>query len=230
MPEDKGMMQQNINYQKELEKIIAGFGDKRPQLLLHACCAPCSSYCLEYLREYFDITVFYYNPNISEQAEYDKRAAEEKRLIEEYNRRAAAGDHADMNSTEHAGMIRIAEAEYDPDRYYEAVRGLENEPEGGARCVKCFELRLRRSMEKAAELGSDYVTTTLTISPLKNASVLNGIGEKLAGEYGCRWLPSDFKKKGGFQRSIDLSHKFGLYRQNYCGCRFSRVSTEESKQ
>ena len=250
-------MQQNVNYQKELEKVIGSLGVSKPRLLLHACCAPCSSYCLEYLREYFDITVFYYNPNITGAAEYEKREAEEKRLIETYNKQVeeqnfsgtnldkAAGedlvgagsdkqvadeDFAGMNSTPHAGIINIACAEYDPERYLETVKGLENEPEGGARCVKCFEMRLRRTIEEAVKLDADYVTTTLTISPLKNASLLNSIGMRLTEEYShksaggheVKWLPSDFKKKGGFQRSIVLSHEYGLYRQNYCGCVFSR--------
>ena len=256
-------MQQNVNYQKELEKVIGSLGGSKPRLLLHACCAPCSSYCLEYLREYFDITVFYYNPNITGATEYEKREAEEKRLIETYNKQVveqkfsgtnpgkqAANEgfagvssckqvanegFAGMNSTPHAGIVHIACAEYDPERYLEAVKGLENEPEGGARCVKCFELRLRRTIEEAMKLGMDYVTTTLTISPLKNASLLNSIGMRLAGEYSqenagsheVKWLPSDFKKKGGYQRSIVLSHEYGLYRQNYCGCAFSK--REEQK-
>lgn len=256
-------MQQNVNYQKELEKVIGSLGGSKPRLLLHACCAPCSSYCLEYLREYFDITVFYYNPNITGAVEYEKREAEEKRLIETYNRQVveqkfsgtnpgkqAANEgftgvspckqvanegFTGMNSTPHAGIVHIACAEYDPERYLEAVKGLENEPEGGARCVKCFELRLRRTIEEAMKLGMDYVTTTLTISPLKNASLLNSIGMRLAGEYSqenagsheVKWLPSDFKKKGGYQRSIVLSHEYGLYRQNYCGCAFSK--REEQK-
>ena len=251
-------MQQNVNYQKELEKVIGSLGGSKPRLLLHACCAPCSSYCLEYLREYFDITVFYYNPNITGATEYEKREAEEKRLIETYNKQVveqkfsgtnpgkqAANEgfagvssckqvanegFAGMNSTPHAGIINIACAEYDPERYLETVKGLENEPEGGARCVKCFEMRLRRTIEEAVKLDADYVTTTLTISPLKNASLLNSIGMRLTEEYShksaggheVKWLPSDFKKKGGFQRSIVLSHEYGLYRQNYCGCVFSR--------
>ena len=270
-------MQQNVNYQKELEKVIGSLGGSKPRLLLHVCCAPCSSYCLEYLREYFDITVFYYNPNITGAVEYEKREAEEKRLIETYNRqvveqkfsgtnpgkqaanegftgvspckqvanegftgvspckKVANEGFTGMNSTPHAGIVHIACAEYDPERYLEAVKGLENEPEGGARCVKCFELRLRRTIEEAMKLGMDYVTTTLTISPLKNASLLNSIGMRLAGEYSqenagsheVKWLPSDFKKKGGYQRSIVLSHEYGLYRQNYCGCAFSK--REEQK-
>ena len=256
-------MQQNVNYQKELEKVIGSLGGSKTRLLLHVCCAPCSSYCLEYLREYFDITVFYYNPNITGAVEYEKREAEEKRLIETYNRQVveqkfsgtnpgkqatnegftgvspckqvANEGFTGMNSTPHAGIVHIACAEYDPERYLEAVKGLENEPEGGARCVKCFELRLRRTIEEAMKLGMDYVTTTLTISPLKNASLLNSIGMRLAGEYSqenagsheVKWLPSDFKKKGGYQRSIVLSHEYGLYRQNYCGCAFSK--REEQK-
>lgn len=183
-----------------------------PRLLLHSCCAPCSSHCLEYLREYFDITVFYYNPNITERAEYELRKAEEQRLIEAFN----------AHSTERAKLIKMIEAPYDPEAYLAAVKGMEELPEGGERCTVCFRLRLQRTAEEAARGGYDYFTTTLTISPLKDAERLNRIGEEAAREAGAVWLPSDFKKKDGYKRSIELSKEFGLYRQNYCGCVFSR--------
>ena len=196
------------SYQKELDQVIKdnGAAGKRPSLLLHACCAPCSSYVLEYLSEYFDITVFYYNPNISPKEEYDFRVSEIKRLISEMK----------------PSNVSFCEGRYDPERYAEAVRGLENEPEGGDRCTKCFSLRLDEAAKKCAELGLDYFTTTLTISPLKNAEKLNKIGEIKADEYGLRWLPSDFKKKDGYKRSIELSRMYDLYRQDYCGCIYSK--------
>lgn len=210
----------NINYQKELEKILAGLpsGDacNAPTLFLHSCCAPCSSYVLEYLCSYFRITVFYYNPNIASTEEYQKRAAEQKRLIEIYN-------------TQRKGYpISIIDADYDPTIFREMARGLETCPEGGERCFRCFDLRLRETAKRAAEAGYDYFSTTLTISPLKNAQKLNEIGYALAAEYSVPWLPSDFKKKGGYQRSIELSHQYHLYRQNYCGCAYSMPSEKGS--
>lgn len=221
---------QKINYSRETEKIIKEIskGQKdAPRLLLHSCCAPCSSHCMEYLREHFRLTVFYYNPNITEPEEYEKRLAEEKRLIAAYNRQVEEGDFAGMHSTPAANRIGILEAPYDPEAWFEAVRGLEACPEGGDRCTVCFKMRLRRTAETAAachdsEGGFDFFTTTLTISPLKDALRLNEIGLRMAEEYGVKWLPSDFKKKDGYKRSIELSGKFGLYRQNYCGCVFSR--------
>ncbi len=220
------------NYSKELEKKIEIFQEKKeyPKLLLHACCAPCSSYCLEYLREYFDVTVFFYNPNITEEAEYRKRVEEEKRLIEEYNRQVESCSFEGMNSTEKARKIEILEGKYIPKDYFEAVKGLEDCPEGGERCRKCFELRLCETAKQAAEKGFDYFTTTLTISPLKNADVLNEEGEKAALRYEkVSFLPSDFKKKEGYKRSIELSRKFGLYRQDFCGCGFSKAQREREK-
>ncbi len=197
-----------INYQKLLDKII----DKHqkngevPTLLLHACCAPCSSYCLEYLSDFFNITVFYYNPNISLKEEYHHRLEEEKRLISEMP---------------FANPVTITESVYDPREFFSLIKGLENEPEGGKRCEKCFRLRLSAAAQKAKELGADYFTTTLTISPLKNAALLNQIGEEEAAKHGVSWLPSDFKKREGYKRSIQLSAQYDLYRQNYCGCIFS---------
>ena len=205
-----------VNYQKELDKIIgglAGEGHRVPTLFLHSCCAPCSSYVLEYLCGIFRITVFYYNPNISASEEYRKRAAEQRRLIAAYNE-------------EKKGYpISVAEGDYEPERFFEMAKGLENCPEGGERCFRCYELRLRETARRGAEAGADYFTTTLTISPLKNARKLNEIGRALAEEYGISWLPSDFKKKEGYKRSIELSAQYGLYRQDYCGCTYSRRRT-----
>ncbi len=196
------------NYQKDLDHLLENLtGAERPRLLLHACCAPCSSYVLEYLSACFDITVFFYNPNIDPPEEYRKRVEEERRLIREMPL---------------PGEVHIVEGVYRPEDFYEAVKGLEHEPEGGARCRKCFELRLSETAREAKAGGYDYFTTSLTISPLKDAGVLNGIGERLGREYGVSWLSSDFKKRNGYQRSIELSREYGLYRQNYCGCVFSR--------
>ena len=200
------------NYQKELDRLIGQYQKegRTPSVLLHVCCAPCSSYCLEYLSEYFDITVYYYNPNITKPEEYAYRLSEEKRYI--------------ALRTDFRRPVGMTESEYDPKVFFEAVRGLEKEPEGGARCEQCFRLRLEASAKKAKELGVDCFTTTLTISPLKNAALLNEIGEEMGERYGVMWLPSDFKKKEGYKRSIVLSHEYDLYRQNYCGCVFSRNS------
>lgn len=218
-------MANQVNYSKEMDKIVEKNREQGriPSLLLQVCCAPCSSYCLEYLREDFHVTVLYYNPNISERAEFEKRKDEEKRLIEEYNRQVEEQDFDGMNSTDRAQKIDILECAYDGKVYEKAVRGLEGCPEGGDRCTVCFALRLGKTAELAATGGYDCFTTTLTISPLKDAARLNRIGEEMGEKYGVRWLPSDFKKKNGYKRSIELSHRFGLYRQNYCGCRFSRV-------
>lgn len=221
-----------VNYSKELENMIAADREQGriPSLLLQVCCAPCSSYCLEYLREDFRITVLYYNPNISEPEEFEKRRAEEKRLIREYNRQVEEQDFDGMHSTKRAQKIDILECPYDGDVYERAVRGLEKEPEGGERCAVCFALRLAKTAQLAAEGGYDYFSTTLTISPLKDAARLNRIGGEMGAKYGVMWLPSDFKKKDGYKRSIELSHRFDLYRQNYCGCRFSRQQRELQEQ
>lgn len=199
-----------INYQKELDKITATLGDAAPALLLHSCCAPCSSYCIEYLSNYFNITVFYYNPNLYPDSEYERRANEQKRLIEKMKTRYP---------------VTYIDEGFDPREFYTAVKGLEKEPEGGARCRECFTLRLERTARKAKEINADYFTTTLTISPMKDAQLLNEIGFTLSDKYGVSWLPSDFKKKGGFKRSTELSREYGLYRQNYCGCVFSMNRT-----
>lgn len=204
------------NFQKELDKIINQNVEKGvvPKLLLHACCAPCSSYCLEYLSQYFEITVFYYNPNISFKEEYEYRLREEKRLI---------------SLMRFKNPVNIIEGEYNPKDFLEAAKGLENEPEGGKRCAECFKLRLKAAAETAKKINADFFTTTLTISPLKNAEVINTLGFQIGSEYGVDWLFSDFKKKEGYKRSIVLSKKYNLYRQNYCGCVFSRKSAETEK-
>ncbi len=206
------------NYQKELDKIIEGLGavkEGAPTLFLHSCCAPCSSYVLEYLQRYFRITVFYYNPNITEEEEYRKRAAEQKRLIAAYN--------AELSEGKRPGYpIQVMEGDYEPDRFFQIAKGLEQCPEGGERCFACYGLRLRETAKRAKEGACDYFTTTLSISPLKNAAKLNEIGERLAEEYGVAWLPSDFKKRDGYKRSIELSGEYGLYRQDYCGCIYAR--------
>lgn len=204
---------QNRNFQRELDGLIEDNARRGlvPRLLLHSCCAPCSSYCLEYLAEHFEITILYYNPNITEEEEYRKRVEEQKRLISELPVRHA---------------VKFAEGEYKPGDFYNIARGLEDAPEGGARCFKCYRLRLEYAAKYAAERRFDCFCTTLSISPLKNAAKLNEIGEELAALYGVAWLPSDFKKRGGYQRSIELSREYGLYRQNYCGCEFSRKYIE----
>lgn len=212
-----------INYSKETEKIIHGLApEEAPTLLLHSCCAPCSSAVLEYLREYFRITVFYYNPNISPEGEYQKRLHEEKRLIAEYNHQLETGDFSGMKSTASAHPIRILDADYNPNDFFSTVRGMEDCPEGGERCFRCYALRLDKTAEKAEEYGFDFFTTTLTISPLKNAAKLNELGFEAEDQFHVKFLPSDFKKKDGYKRSIELSGKFGLYRQNFCGCVFSK--------
>lgn len=211
------MNQPVINYQKELEKILAinQKENKVPTLFLHSCCAPCSSYCLEYLAEYFYITLFYYNPNISPQIEYEKRVEEQKRFVEDLNKKVTYS-------------IKLIEGNYDPERFYEMAKGMEEIPEGGERCFACYELRLREAAIYAKERNFDYFTTTLTISPLKNAQKLNEIGNRLGEEYSIAYLPSDFKKKNGYKRSIELSKEYNLYRQNYCGCIYSKMENTTS--
>lgn len=198
-----------VNYQKELEKLIGKLEQTKevPRLFLHSCCAPCSSYVLEYLSQYFEITVFYFNPNIAPEEEYRKRVEEQKRLIEQLPA---------------VHPIGFAEGRYEPEEFYNRVRGLEKEPEGGARCRVCFALRLEEAARLASEGGYDYYTTTLSISPLKNAQVLAQVAMEMGEKWGVAWLPSDFKKKEGYKRSIQLSADYDLYRQNYCGCVFSR--------
>ena len=205
------------NYQKELEHFLEDWAqkDEVPRLLLHACCAPCSSYCLEYLAEHMQITVFFYNPNITRPEEYRKRVEEEKRLIRELPVKYP---------------VSFLEGPYEPERFLEKVKGLEKEPEGGKRCEVCFRLRLEQTAKAAVENGSfDYFTTSLTISPLKNAPLLNALGGEIGAQYGIPFLPSDFKKKNGYKRSIELSREYDLYRQDYCGCIFSEQERKAQK-
>lgn len=202
-----------INYQTELEKIIEKHQKQgeTPTLLLHSCCAPCSSYVLEYLSKYFKITVLYYNPNIYPDEEYFKRVSEQKQFIDKF-------------PTEN--KIDFIEGNFDKKRFYETVKGKERLPEGGERCFLCYELRLREAAEYATRGNFDYFTTTLSISPLKNAQKLNEIGLNLAKQYGVKYLVSDFKKKNGYKRSTELSRQYNMYRQNYCGCIFSKQERE----
>ena len=196
------------NYQKELDEFIEkNCAEEKPRLFLHCCCAPCSSYVTEYLHQYFDMTVFFYNPNITDESEYEKRKAELKRYLSEVS---------------YGNEVSFIDADYDPDSFFEAAKGLEDEPERGVRCSMCFRLRLSRTAETAKKNGYDLFCTTLSISPHKDADLLMKLGEELAEEYGLTYLPSDFKKKNGYKRSIELSAEYDLYRQNYCGCVFSR--------
>lgn len=205
----------NVNYQKELEKTIEREQKegKVPRLFLHACCAPCSSYVLEYLSRYFYITVFFYNPNISPREEYEKRVTEIRRMLGEM---------------QFVYPVTLKEGEYRPEDFYSMAQGLEDIPEGGERCFRCYRMRMEETARLAAEGGYDYFTTTLSISPLKNAAKINEIGQELSGIYQIPHLPSDFKKKNGYKRSIELSHEYGLYRQNYCGCVYSKRAVGES--
>ena len=267
-PRGNGRSMNRVNYQKALDEILdkisrkergeipgmESAGRDQPggtlsvsapsgpyRLLLHSCCAPCSSYVLEYLRTYFEITVLYYNPNITRPGEYTKRLEEQCRLIDLMNAdvecRPGFADGGVGEDSEavacpvqgngvsdiprHACPIRLQEGAYEPERFLEAARGLEQAPEGGERCLRCYELRLEETARLAAEQGYDYFTTTLTISPLKDAQKLNEIGKRLGEKYGVTFLPSDFKKRNGFKRSVELSERYGLYRQDYCGCIFS---------
>lgn len=205
-----------VNYQlvldKELERIATS--NKKPRLLLHACCAPCSSYVLEYLSSYFDITVLFYNPNISPASEFDLRAEELKRLIDEM---------PNLHS------VSLVVGRYEPNEFLAISKGKEHLPEGDERCTACFRLRLIESAKAAKEGGYDYFTTTLSISPLKDAKRLNEIGGELAADYGVPYLFSDFKKRDGYKRSIQLSAEYGLYRQGYCGCAYSKRDAEKRK-
>ena len=196
-----------MNYQLKLEEIIDSL-DGVKTLLLHACCAPCSSYVLEYLSNYFKITILYYNPNIDDKDEYIKRAEELKRLV---------------NTVNYKNEVSVIVPVHDSSVFYKTVIGLENEPEGGSRCFKCYRLRLEEAAKYAKENNFDFFTTTLSISPYKNSKKLNEIGEDLEKEYNVRYLYADFKKKDGYKRSIELSKKYSLYRQNFCGCKFSKA-------
>lgn len=195
-----------INYDSKLLELINNL-DYTPKLLLHSCCAPCSSYVISFLTNYFDITILYYNPNIEPNMEYEKRKIEQIKLIGEIDT---------------VNKLEILDIYYDNDTYREYVKGFESDPEGGNRCNLCFRLRLDKCASVAEELGYDYFGTTLTVSPYKNSDVINNIGIDLEGIYKCKWLPSDFKKREGYKKSIELSKKYNLYRQHYCGCIFSR--------
>lgn len=198
-----------INYQKELDKItdkIVASGTV-PSLFLHSCCAPCSSYTLEYLSQFFAITVFYFNPNISPQEEFEKRFAEQQRLIE---------------AMSFKNPVKLVKGDYDYNEFLAVAKGLEDVKEGGVRCFKCYRLRLEKTAQLAKDMGYDYFCTTLSISPLKNSQKINEIGFEVAEVYGIKWLPSDFKKREGYKRSIQLSGEYNLYRQNFCGCVFSK--------
>lgn len=205
------------NYNRELEEVLSRLekSGETPSLLLHACCAPCSSAVLERLSRYFRISILYYNPNISPEEEYQKRRAELARLVA---------------SLPTGNPITLLPCGYDGAAFAEVAKGLENAPEGGARCMRCFRLRLRRAAEEAKRLGFDYFTTTLSISPLKNARALNEIGEAVGEELGVRHLPADFKKKDGYKRSLELSREYGLYRQDYCGCVYSQEERRRQKE
>ncbi|MBQ9460391.1 MAG: epoxyqueuosine reductase QueH [Clostridia bacterium] len=202
-----------VNYKLVLEKTLREIKESgsRPKLLLHACCAPCSSYVLEYLAEYFDITVFFYNPNIFPEQEYRHRVEELKRLVSEM-----------------CPQVNILEGRYDPQEFFDMAKGLENEPERGERCHKCYRLRLNEAAAAARKGNFDYFTTTLSISPLKDSAVLNAIGREISEKTGIPYLFSDFKKNGGYKRSIELSAQYCLYRQDYCGCVYSKAAKNRS--
>lgn len=197
------------NYSREIDALIEKNKKDNivPKLMLHACCACCLSYVLEYLSEHFEIYVLYYNPNITERNEYEYRKSEVKRLIFQMPLKR---------------KVTVVDCEYDPNTYLEKIAGMENEPERGSRCSVCFEMRLKKTAEIAQQYGCDYFATTLTISPLKNSSIINSIGEQLESDFSVSYLGSDFKKKNGYKRSIELSKQYNLYRQNYCGCVFSK--------
>lgn len=200
-----------INYQKEMDKILQNLDNENgtlPKLLLHSCCAPCSSYVIEYLSKLFEISVFFYNPNITDEVEYDTRLNEQKRFIEEFVT---------------PNKVNLITGEYDIDTFYSFARGMAKEPEGGLRCFSCYELRLKKSAKIAKDKGYDFFATTLTVSPYKNAKKINHLGHKIQEDIGVRYLVSDFKKKNGYKRSIELSKEYNLYRQNYCGCVYSKV-------
>lgn len=196
------------NYAKTLENIINNL-EYKPKILLHSCCAPCSSYVIDYLNNYFDITILYYNPNISPIEEYEKRKQEEIKFIKNYKN------------------VKFLDCDYDNNLYNKLIKGLENEPERGKRCNVCFELRLEKTAILAKENNYEYFGTTLTVSPYKNAQIINKIGEKIQEKHKIKWLYSDFKKNDGYKKSIELSKKYNLYRQDYCGCIYSKRKEEK---
>ena len=206
-----------INYQKELDKLIIKFTEEGqvPSLLLHSCCAPCSSYCIEYLSQFFYVTVFYYNPNIYPDEEYYHRVKEQQRFIKEFPTKYP---------------VKFIEGDYDKSSFYEIAKGLEKEPEKGKRCHRCYDFRLRRTAAVAKEKGFDFFSTTLTISPMKDSQVLNEIGASIGTELGVDWLYSDFKKREGYKRSTEISREYDMYRQDYCGCVYSYNERQLQKQ
>ena len=206
-----------INYQKELDKLIIKFTEEGqvPSLLLHSCCAPCSSYCIEYLSQFFYVTVFYYNPNIYPDEEYYHRVKEQQRFIKEFPTKYP---------------VKFIEGDYDKSSFYEIAKGLEKEPEKGKRCHRCYDFRLRRTAAVAKEKGFDFFSTTLTISPMKDSQVLNEIGASIGKELGVDWLYSDFKKREGYKRSTEISREYDMYRQDYCGCVYSYNERQLQKQ
>lgn len=199
-----------VNYDKLMQEELKGAREKR--LLLHSCCAPCSSHCLSELSPQIGVTVLYYNPNLDCAEEYEKRKREQLRFLRE------------------TGLAGFLDCDYAPEEYLFSVRGLEEEKEGGARCAVCFRLRLERTAREAKARGFDYFATTLTVSPLKNAKLINTIGFAVAEEVSVKYLPSDFKKRGGYLHSVRLSEEYGLYRQDYCGCAFSKAERERQKE
>ena len=208
---------EKVNYQKKLDEVIESVKglQTKPTLLLHACCAPCSSYVLEYLTQYFHIVLFYYNPNISPKEEFEKRTRELERLLSEMPM---------QDSPE------IIVGEYDQREFFDIAKGFEDLPEGSERCFRCYRLRLEKTAQLAKQIGADWFTTTLSISPYKNAQKLNEIAFELGEVYDIKALPVDFKKKGGYKRSIELSAQYSLYRQDYCGCVFSKAERDKKKR
>lgn len=204
---------EKVNYDKKLEEIISKL-EYKPKLLLHSCCGPCSSYVITYLQDYFDITILYYNPNIEPDREYEKRKNEQIKLIKKLN----------------IPSLSMLDVEYENDVYRDYVKGHEQETEGGSRCHLCYELRLKKTAELAQIHNFEYFGTTLTVSPYKNASLLNKIGEELSSKYNIKWLYSDFKKKDGYKKSIELSKEYDLYRQDYCGCLFSKIESNSRNE
>lgn len=202
-----------INYDEQMKKIVGELGGEKKTLLLHSCCGPCSTAVIERLEKYFDLTVFYFNPNITESEEYRLRLDEQKRFLSE-----AYGER-----------IRLIEGDYRARDFFDLTEGFEKEPEGGARCAYCFKMRLDETARVAAENGFDFFCSTLTVSPHKNPDVINRIGEKAAVKFGSRYLPNDFKKQNGFKRSIEISNEHELYRQRYCGCIYSKYERIEER-
>jgi len=201
-----------INYQMELEKVLEKENNNKKKLLIHSCCAPCNSYVVEYLEKYFDIYIYFFNPNINISGEFEKRYLEQERYVKESGK-----------------IIQVIKGKFDIKDFLQAIKGYELQGEGSERCTKCFELRLENTAKKALELKMDYFTTSLTISPMKDAELLNNIGKKYGDIYNVKWLASDFKKKNGYKNSIELSKKYDLYRQDYCGCSFSKMESELRK-